>query len=219
MNNDFSDLECEFCKEFIDFELSRVGKIYKDYDSRIIYETDDFIVIPTVGQIVPGSLLLLTKQHYETFAELPKSFQNQLGDVMASVQDHMKVKTVLFEHGARKKTNASCGVFHAHIHFVPIDNLKNIGDLIGNKSVQFESIEEAYKYLENSDNYIFFQDSEQNIFVNTVSNGESELFTSQHFRKWLVKNYHPEKEWDWKKYNFVESDLVTTLDKDKEYAH
>ena len=65
-------ISCEFCSELKSFKESRVGKIYNNHvNNRIIKESENFFVIPTIGQIIPGSLLILPKEHFETFSQIP----------------------------------------------------------------------------------------------------------------------------------------------------
>ena len=63
------DVTCDFCIEFHDFKKSKFAQIYGD-KRRIISSDKFFCVIPTIGQLFQGSLLILPKKHYCSFSEI-----------------------------------------------------------------------------------------------------------------------------------------------------
>lgn len=207
---------CEFCKEIKDFNSSRVGSIYeRSISSRIIRQNEHFIVLPTIGQIVPKSLLLLPKKHYETFAQIETDILREGIAMLDEIENKLFTGgNILFEHGAKKCTSASCGVYHAHIHIVPIEGEINFEDLVGTNAILSPSIEHAFNDLKKEDNYIFFKNTNNRVYYNTIKQGNPDLFKSQYFRRWLSANFFPEKEWDWKKYNVIENDLLESLKND-----
>jgi len=206
-------ISCEFCNELKSFEESRVGKIYKKYiDNRIIKQSDNFFVVPTIGQIIPGSLLILPKKHFETFAQIPINLiQESLSLINFFANDSVGKDFILWEHGATECTGSSCGVYHAHIHMIPVQKKIDPENLVGENAFEDASLERILLRLKNESNYILFKNIDNRFYYNLKENCNAERFQSQYFRKWLVSNFDLTREWDWKKYDYVESDLLTSL--------
>jgi len=207
------DKTCEFCTELIDFKTSRLGKIYLEkISSRIIKESEHFFVIPTIGQLLPGSLLILPKAHIETFAEIKTTLLPEALDIINELTISKNLSNyILWEHGAKKCSHASCGVFHAHIHLIPLPKKIIPSELLGKNAFVGKDLIDTLKKVAGQTNYIFFRNTDGKYYFNTEKNGEAILFQSQYFRKWLVHNFSIQREWDWKKYNHSEVDLLNAI--------
>ncbi|MEK7560270.1 MAG: HIT family protein [Patescibacteria group bacterium] len=102
MNND-----CVFCYR-------------KKLEKRIVGENDNFLVVPTFGQISNGGyLLLIPKQHISCLGDMNRQQMEQcvsaIEEVQLAIQGEYKLSPItLFEHGIAGQT-----VKHAHLHFVP----------------------------------------------------------------------------------------------------
>ena len=89
-----------------------------------LIESRNFVVVPTIGMIIPGWLLILTKHHIPNMASIPLSWYDEMNELL------QKAKTIVsscfappyvFEHGAapqQHQTSGSC-VNHAHLHLIP----------------------------------------------------------------------------------------------------
>jgi diadenosine tetraphosphate (Ap4A) HIT family hydrolase len=207
------DHTCEFCNEQLNFAESRIGKIYTNYfPNRVIKQTKHFFVVPTIGQIVPGSLLILPIWHYETFAQVPKQWLLELSTLISEIENtYFKDSTLLFEHGAKKSSNNSCGVYHAHIHLIPVKESIIVEDLLGTNISHSVTLQEAFKELESKSNYILSRDKNGDFYYSIGGDPNKEEFKSQYFRKWLVSRFASDRNWDWKRYDFIEKDILTIL--------
>ena len=111
---------CRYCDGFL-----RAGALYcsASCNTRLL-ESRNFVVVPTVGMIVPGWLLLLTKEHVPNMATIPASWHAEMSDLLrqakALLSRHFSPPFV-FEHGADPKHKVNCGscVDHAHLHLIP----------------------------------------------------------------------------------------------------
>ena len=89
---------CPFC------EKSKNGPEYVD---RILYKSDNFVVFPSLGQIVEGHLLIASREHYIAMGEIPSKFYSELNSVC---QKARRVLTenyespLFFEHGPISQT-------------------------------------------------------------------------------------------------------------------
>lgn len=93
----------------------------------IIYESTNFIVVPELGSIKPGYLMILPKKHqYLSIAQMPKMYMPEYEQVCEDVETILKGafgvnKTVaFFEHGSGPSgiTSHAKSIVHAHVHVV-----------------------------------------------------------------------------------------------------
>lgn len=202
---------CEFCKE-IEKKPSYFSNIYSSIlKERTLLETLNFWVAPTIGQITENSLLLLPKRHFETFAEVPSKYWPEIVDLLSIIEDAYNTKMIYFEHGSKSHTGSSCGVYHAHIHIIPLNKPFDSQVLMGNNAQKKASIFECFNSLADADNYILLKDISGNYYYNTFSEENNHLFKSQYFRKWLANHIQGDVEWDWKKYNYIEQNLLNSV--------
>ena len=112
-------MTCPFC---VKFGRSPTGKSWFD---RELLTTDDFAIVPAVGALMPGYLMLLTRDHYPSMAVLPGELWPCLGELMDQVADVcetvFKSPALIFEHGAVGEASLSAGgcIDHAHFQVMP----------------------------------------------------------------------------------------------------
>lgn len=93
---------------------------------RIALRTPNFVVLMGLGPIMVGYCIIITKKHYKSYAELPKTQLPEFRQVVAAVQETQEKifgASVLFEHGR----NGGCLphghddelCYHAHMHLLP----------------------------------------------------------------------------------------------------
>ncbi len=91
---------------------------------RPVFESANFIVLPSLGSLVEGWLLLVPKQHYISMGALPASLVTEMEEMKAKVSAHVRQEygeTCVFEHGpASASRKVGCSVDHAHLHIVPL---------------------------------------------------------------------------------------------------
>src|SRR5438105_13826524 len=70
---------CDFCDEFSAGRENSFVRIYgPDLESRILFRSTDFAVVPSLGQIVEGYLLIVPTTHFTAMADLPAELQEEL---------------------------------------------------------------------------------------------------------------------------------------------
>ena len=85
----------------------------------IIYETKNFIVKVGVGIITPGHVMIIPKDHYKCYGELPKEHEKEFLDLKNKIINKITEKfsePFLIEMGAWGQS-----VKHAHIHVIPLE--------------------------------------------------------------------------------------------------
>src|ERR1035441_769581 len=107
-------LMCYFCAEFTSSW---------DPQSRIIWENDNFLLLPTIGCFSAGYCLLMPRDHELSFGSLP---QDQVGEGFR-VADHWRKQiektfgqAILAEHGAGECLRGAACCDHAHLHIIPV---------------------------------------------------------------------------------------------------
>jgi diadenosine tetraphosphate (Ap4A) HIT family hydrolase len=208
------DVTCEFCTELIAGSSSRFSQLYGTaVKSRVILKQDDFVVIPTIGQLFKGSLLILPSQHFETMAELPSSMLDSLEKLIKQLEDLTQSlgMPILFEHGARCLTNRGCGIYHAHLHLVPVPEHIDCLDVLPEVAQQGSSLRNTFSQLKDSEAYLLFRDTKGQISFLDSPEALSQNFTSQYFRRMLAQYFQLQAPWDWRQYNHPEFWLLDTL--------
>jgi len=76
-----ADSNCDFCTE-LDGRKSYFSGLYGDrLRDRLIIRTRYFSVFPTIGQIVPDYLLIISNAHFTASAQLPNEQSRELDDL------------------------------------------------------------------------------------------------------------------------------------------
>lgn len=109
---------CAYCSSFL------VGRRSRPWDT-VLFESDNFVVVPTRGAIVEGWLLVVSKEHVLCMGALARGIHRELCEIVehtSSVFEQAYGRPTVFEHGPSKTgLGIGCGVDHAHLHLVPLD--------------------------------------------------------------------------------------------------
>lgn len=192
---------CRYC------EIIANGPREHAFWNRPLLESDNFMVIPTIGSIVEGWLLIVSKQHHINMGAVPASHINELKGIVDHVKEVVTAKystPIIFEHGpASCGTTVGCGIDHAHLHVVPLDLSFNVADedhsfeiLNCPKSVHpFDYMRNLY---EQKKAYLFLHEpSHDPIFLTSNS------IPSQFFRRVIARKVNKYELFDYNKHLFL----------------
>jgi len=206
---------CRLCrkltKEKIDLESN-------PWDT-IILQSQNFVVLPTVGAIVKGWVLVVPKKHYLCMGALENYLLaelNELCDFVSSKLQSYYGPVAIFEHGPSKpKQLIGCGVDHAHLHIVPTRcNLVEGVRQVFTDSLKWNGvtgIKEATKYYIKGLPYLYINQPMYGTYLATHKNIPSQLF-----RKAISLYAGVPHRYDWR--NFPEKDnVIDTLETLKEW--
>jgi len=91
--------------------------------NRILFESENFCAVPSLGALVEGWLLVVPKKEAICIGALETSLFSELHSFVGLVASRLQTvygPVALFEHGPHvKDTAVGCGVDHAHLHLVP----------------------------------------------------------------------------------------------------
>lgn len=197
--------DCEFCDEFAGGRANSFAAHYgNDIASRTILERGTFRILPSLGQIVPGYLLLVPNRHYRAFADM------SWGELKAAddLKDQMRTfcgSSLLFEHGARTSDSGGCGISHAHLHLVPFPEEKDPVEEL-TRSFPFEELTGLLdlKRVQPGRSYLYYESVRGNKYVLYPP-----FIPSQYVRRLLASALGSEA-WDWRRCG-REEELLRTV--------
>lgn len=184
-----------------------------DFYNTRLYETKHFAVIPSLGSIVEGWLLIIPKKHYLSLGYLqsPELYSEleSLLEYIGYITKKLYGEYILFENGAFCSDKlVGCGVDYAHIHIVPTH--ENLIEIIENDFhikynwKKIDSILESQNFVMNNKPYLYYRNQQGISYITTDNNIPSQLF-----RKAIAyKNGYTDK-YDWKTEIFKNNILRT----------
>lgn len=112
---------------------------------RILFETTEWIAIYDRYPVTTGHTLLIPKEHFETFFDLPdrlkESLQFRMKDVKKILDD--KFHPTGYNIGVNCGKSAGQTVMHCHIHIIP----RYDGDMVDPRGGVRGVIPEKQKYI------------------------------------------------------------------------
>lgn len=188
---------CSLCREInsetIPFGYEQYNLLIKN-KLNIIAQNNSFTLIPSIGPLNNGHILIVPNRHILSFAELKSEELQDLLDIKNKIINYNNLfyglPVEFFEHGTGISNNycGSC-ISHAHLHCVPsrvslTNYINDIGLKMVDTNIQNEITENGYLY---------FEDILGNVFFDNTGNYESQLF-----RKYYAKYIFKEIEWNWR---------------------
>jgi diadenosine tetraphosphate (Ap4A) HIT family hydrolase len=130
--------------------------------SYILKETPNFLLAADHAPLVEGHILIIPKQHFACFGEVPAKLDEELISMKLEVRRFFiryYAPTVFWEHGIFKQT-----VFHAHLHCFPWgtsgysleEKLHNIIVSSQEEVRQWYVLQGHYFYMEDSNTALLF---------------------------------------------------------------
>ncbi len=202
---------CRLCKEIEDFRDSLfVKKCPGILKKNMFFETKRLQIMIPIGPLFDGHLLIATRSHYWSYAELGVSIIPELEKLIDFTIDFLHSeyrakRVIVFEHGAISKTErGGCCLDHAHMNIVPIPEtfelLMKASRHFKFSPVQIISLE---KFVLKKTPYLFFKCSQEGSYAAPAS-----ASINQFFRK-LLAPVTPMGNWDWRSNYRIDSMKAT----------
>ena len=195
--------ECKFCN--LDSSI---------YYNTILEESDNFYVIPSVGSLVDGYILIVSKKHCNNMLELDLKSKEEYYDLIYKYREIFKKiynkYPIVFEHGSSNVDNLSASsIVHAHTHIVNhkfLDEDKIILEL------KFKKISICnYNTNRNFKSYIYYINPGNQTFISFDFKPKSQLI-----RYYIAQDLNLIKKYDWNKY-IGSNNIKSTIKKIKNY--
>ena len=180
-------------------------------ENRLLLETKNFVVIPSLGPFVEGQIMIVSKKHYSNLQSMNIDTHKELELIFNKIKSKTnliyKTDLIFAEHGAFNdiQKGGAC-VIHMHIHCIPgyndgVEALKSQLKVIysGSDIKELFNIKKPYILVidsRDSINYIF----------------EAENVPSQMIRKTLLANRGISTNWNWRT-NYEYEMISNTINK------
>lgn len=186
--------------------MSRFGWITSAHSScprpvfdREVAATEHFVVLPTLGSLVPGWLLVIPRRAMPNLSYLTDIERDALEDLTCALSDQARAfaATIFyFEHGGLAGSSVSCGVDQAHLHIVPLPF-----DLIDAAKMRRD-----VRWQETSSTQLSAVELRESEYLLVGSEDRPTLLgrplqpTSQWFRRLIASQLGRPGEWDYRQY-------------------
>ncbi len=187
--------ECLYCNRFLSPSAIESNSPW----NTPVLQSENFVVVPTLGHLVPGWLLLVPRKHYICMGALPSETLSEL----ASVKDEAERlllslyrPPIKFEHGSCSYGKAGACVDHAHLHLVPMEqDLSNeLNFLFSRRPVR--SCGDLSVEYQLARPYLFYEDS-----AGLASIYEISVIPSQFMRMLVARRLGMLDRYDWRRYS------------------
>ncbi len=190
-------VNCPFCRELQTGRLPDFCDV--DIDSRILHETNQFVVMPDISPLVPGHVMIVPKAHILCYGAVEAAAWDEFSAVVnatrAVLKEHYGPSAVL-EHGTSSLEPVADHVTHAHLHIVPAavdirDSLQNFN------TTTIASFSDLSSWAARDEEYIYFESCAGDRIVADRIVGIKRLF----FRREIAKQIGlPDPLWDWRRH-------------------
>lgn len=210
---------CPFCVEIQD-PLDWPHSTAYNHQTRITAPTDALRILPTLGQLVPGSLLLLPAKHVERFADLSPSQRSDALETARAIVARFETEEngwVMFEHGALAPGGGGCGLYHGHLHLVPVAVPPTAAELLPTGQ-DIYGLDAGWDSVDTADDYLICASSDGSARFRTVVPEERTDYPSQYFRRQLHHHLGLEGPWDWREFDQPERAIEQWIERALEHA-
>lgn len=200
--------DCAYCQ----YLLGDIGN-----NERILYKSNNFFVIPTLGQFIPGYLLIIPNQHVMSNGELSieklREFENVLEDVeyILKLAYPSATNILVWENGSGRSGigKAKDSLVHSHVHVAPTKlNSEVIAQISGFPFTKID-LYDLPDYKEHS--YLLVRTPDKSKWK--INNDPELYIPRQYVRQLIAEEYNiPGDAWNWRIYPFIDIMHQTVLD-------
>lgn len=182
----------------------------KKIENTILDETDNFYVLPAVGSLVDGYVLLVSKKHLSSMSLLTKKENREYEKLIKKYRKIFKSiyghYPIIFEHGTNTLKRSASSVTHAHTHIVN-HTFKDEKYII--EYLKLQKIE-SLQNIDNNSSYIMYMNEKGEMYISY-----SFKPISQMMRILIAKDLNLEETFDWKKFRY-DDNMLSTINKIKD---
>lgn len=199
---------CPFCNIINKYYLEKVKALNISIYNTILYASDNFLVIPALGSLIPGYIMIISRNHINSMAYLSDIEMHELLNIINHIRkiiiDKFHITPILFEHGSAPGCfdKAANSIDHAHLHLIPI-SMTNEATIIKHSLAS---------KIQNLQNLTSFKGKPYFLYVNNQQQhylSHNVILPSQYMRKWIAKEVGRPNEWDWREFQFIENINIT----------
>lgn len=179
----------------------------------VLFETDRYAVVPALGALVSGYVMLVSKDHCASAATIEAAelavLEALLTEVLAMLRQKFAGSSwLVFEHGTALQCGTkACCVDHLHLHLVPLQM-----DLAGELERRLQHVPQRIKSLvdlknvnfEITGNYIYVRNPDDSCYAFAP-----EAYSSQLVRQVIAGKVGQEQRWNWMNHPLEQSTVQT----------
>ena len=177
----------------------RLGDEYQ-LKKNVLYESDNFFVVPTLGQMgIEGYVLLCCKEHHIGMGNIAEEHTSELESILERtkkiISETYGSEVLVFEHGPRLGCNNRGGCLdHGHLHIVPtsVDIIEFLQRMFKTEEIQdFSRLREIYEAQKSSYMFVETQDNKRYVI-------EVEFPIPSQYLRQVLASKMGFAEWDWR---------------------
>lgn len=201
----FKRSDCPYCRYIDDGYMDKDINLY-----RTVYRSENFFVMPTIGEFVKGYLLIIPFDHVMSNGELPwekrKEFLEVLDDVAYMLElTYGESQFLVWENGSGNggASKAKTSIVHSHTHVVSSNLSADDIEKLAGFPLQPISYEDLHLYQKNS--YLLVRDVDKNVW--RINDDPTLYIPRQYVRQLLLYEDYtrlPDGIWDWRAYPFID---------------
>lgn len=129
-------VSCCFCDEVESGPNQNFAARYPEVASRILWTDGKLFAMPCIGQLQPNHFMIMPVMHSATLREAAQfidRLDERIGDAISNLLPRLGVanaRSLVFEHGARDPQDGGCGIYHAHLHVVPVSEVHDLPSIL-----------------------------------------------------------------------------------------
>jgi ATP adenylyltransferase len=199
---------CNFCQKF------GGAPDREQISDHVLFESENFVVVPTIGSIIPGWLLAVPRSHFLSIGSLHAARHHEFIRLQETAAEALRDcfgPVSCFEHGAvRERESVGCGVDHAHLHIVSTQfDLLACAKASGEAQLHWRpvsGIQAARAFVAEQMPYVFVQSLSGGAWI-----GSANVIESQFIRKVIAAQVGQPDFWDWRAHPFETNVRETVL--------
>lgn len=201
--------ECRYCSCILSTAATEKHSEFNE----LIFESDNFIVVPSLGHFISGWVLIIPRLHFPCLGALDERLYSEFLSVKLRSETLLRSiygNIIQFEHGSCSVGMAGVCVDHAHLHLVPVraDFEQELSSRFVGQSIRsMESLAVAYR---ESRSYLFYENNNGDAKIYDVA-----VLPSQYMRMLVGREVGMLDHYDWRSYR-GEEELNNFLQRLKE---
>ena len=194
--------DCRYCKYISNNFYDASGNM-----NQAVYKSENFFVLPTLGEFITGYLLIIPNEHIMSNAELNPILQEEFYSVLEDVLSILELTYhsphfLIWENGTGNsgKGKAKDSVVHSHVHVAPSNlTASKIEEL---SQFNFTKISKDQLSLYGNHSYLLIRETENCWFIND----NPELYIPRQYVRQLLAEEHGihGEAWNWRTHPFNE---------------
>lgn len=196
-------------------------------NERTIYRSENFFVIPTLGQFITGYLLIIPNEHIMSNGELPIEHLDEFNLVLKDVEYIIKLAypdakgILVWENGSGSggKGKAKDSLVHSHVHVAP--SALTSHDIKLMSGFDFDEIDLHDLQFYKAHSYLLVKNPDNEKWI--INNDPELYIPRQYVRQLIAEEYGiPGDSWNWRTHPFEEkmhqtiSEIILALEKNKD---